>query len=92
MGFYEGQPEPIRPAQGGEMGRARDLVGKVSLIGDQETGNVGYGVASGTDIHFMFLSRQCPMSKLLPWWSLWDKALRTCIKISFSDEILGRDR
>jgi len=33
-----GAAEPIRPAPGGEIGRARGLIGKASLKGDQGAG------------------------------------------------------
>ncbi len=69
-----GAAKPIRPAQGGEIGRACGLIGKASLKSDERAGKVGHGVASGTFVHYMFLSRrQSNVINILPWWKLGDK-------------------
>ena len=76
-----GAAEPIRPAQGGEVGRARGRVGKASLKGDQGMGKVGHGVASGAVVHCMFLPRRRPdVINILPWWKLWDDLLFILLK------------
>ena len=69
-----GAAEPIRPAQGGKIGRACGLIGKASLKGDQGAGIVGHGVASNTFVHYLFLSRpRLDVINILSWWKLGDK-------------------
>ncbi len=71
-----GAAEPIRPAQVGEVGRARGLVGKASLKSDQRAGKIGHGIASGTFVHDMFLSCPWPsVINILSRWKLGDKPL-----------------
>ena len=76
-----GAAEPIRAAQGGEIGRACGRVGKASLKGDQGAGKVGHGVAPGACVHCMFLSRPRPdVINILPWWKLGDDLLFILLK------------